>query len=100
MLITLWSYPLFIVFFAMTLLASRRNAPLFALAMATLSRALLPVYPAGMSYFVFGCVMLRSNRCISVRRYLLELMLLNAGFILLALLTALLIKPGETALAS
>ena len=83
-LITLWSYPLFIVFFAMTLLASRRNAPLFALAMATLSMALLPVYPAGMSYFVFGCVMLRSNRCISVRRYLLELMLLNAGFILLA----------------
>ena len=83
-LITLWSYPLFIVLFAMTLLASRRNAPLFALAMATLSMALLQVYPAGMSYFVFGCVMLRSNRCISVRRYLLELMLLNAGFILLA----------------
>ncbi|WP_313230118.1 sensor histidine kinase [Stenotrophomonas acidaminiphila] len=83
-LITLWSYPLFLVLFVMTLVASRRNAPLFALAMIVLSMALLRSYPSGMNYFVFGCVMLRSNRCISVRRYLLELVLLNTGFVALA----------------
>lgn len=83
-LITLWSYPLFILLFVMTLVASRRSAPIFALAMVVLAMALLRSYPSGMNYFVFGCVMLRSNRCIGVRRYLLELALLNAGFVSLA----------------
>ncbi|MCL7714575.1 sensor histidine kinase [Stenotrophomonas sp. CPCC 101365] len=83
-LITLWSYPLFILLFVMTLVASRRNAPLFALAMVALATVLLRSYPSGMNYFVFGCVMLRYNRCIGMRRYLLELVLLNAGFVSLA----------------
>lgn len=83
-LITLWSYPLFILLYVMTLVASRRNAPIFALAMIVLSMALLRSYPSGMNYFVFGCVMLRTNRCIGVPRYLLELLLLNAGFVSLA----------------
>ena len=61
MLITLWSYPLFVLFYAMTLLASRRTAPLFALAMVVLAFALLRVYPSGISYFIFGCVMLRTG---------------------------------------
>lgn len=84
LLITLWSYPLFLLFYGLTLVTSRRRAPIFALAMIALSMALLPIYPSGMSYFVFGCVMLRTNRCIGVRRYLLELALLNAGFVSLA----------------
>ena len=83
-LITLWSYPLFLLLYLMTLVSARRHAPLFALGMVVLSMALLPVYPSGMNYFVFGCVMLRSNRCISMRRYLSELMLLNTIFIGLA----------------
>jgi two-component system sensor histidine kinase DesK len=83
-LITLWSYPLFVLLYVMNLVASRRNAPIFALAMIVLSMALLRSYPSGMNYFVFGCVMLRTNRCISVPRYLLELVLLNAGFVSLA----------------
>lgn len=83
-LITLWSYPLFLLLYVMNLVASRRNAPIFALAMIVLSMALLRSYPSGMNYFVFGCVMLRTNRCIGVPRYLLELVLLNAGFVSLA----------------
>ncbi|WP_343199436.1 sensor histidine kinase [Stenotrophomonas sp. MYb238] len=83
-LITLWSYPLFLLLYVMNLVASRRNAPVFALAMIVLSMALLRSYPSGMNYFVFGCVMLRTNRCIGVPRYLLELALLNAGFVSLA----------------
>jgi len=83
-LTTLWSYPLFILLYVLALVASRRHAPIFALAMIVLSMALLRSYPSGMNYFVFGCVMLRSNRCIGVPRYLLELLLLNAGFVSLA----------------
>ncbi|MGE8279216.1 MAG: sensor histidine kinase [Stenotrophomonas sp.] len=82
--ITLWSFPLFIVFYLLTLVTSRRSAPIFALAMIVLSMALLRSYPSGMNYFVFGCVMLRTNRCISMRRYLLEVALLNIGFVSLA----------------
>ena len=84
MLITLWSYPLFVLFYAMTLLASRRTAPLFALAMVVLAFALLRVYPSGISYFIFGCVMLRTGRSRSTPRYLLELAVLNAVFVALA----------------
>lgn len=83
-LITLWSFPLFIVFYLLTLTSARRHAPIFALAMIVLSMALLPIYPSGMNYFVFGCVMLRTNRGISVRQYLLELILLNIAFVSLA----------------
>lgn len=83
-LITLWSFPLFILFYVLTLASARRHAPIFALAMVVLSMALLPIYPSGMNYFVFGCVMLRTNRSMSVRQYLLELVLLNVAFISLA----------------
>jgi len=84
LLITLWSFPLFIVLYLLTLVSSRRSAPIFALAMIVLAMALLRSYPSGMNYFVFGCVMLRTNRCIGMWRYLLEVMLLNVGFVSLA----------------
>jgi two-component system sensor histidine kinase DesK len=84
MWLTLVSYPLFVAFFMLTLLASRRHAPLFALAMVVLSFALLRHYPSGISYFIFGCVMLRSNRWIGMTRYLVELAALNVVFIALA----------------
>lgn len=83
-LITLWSFPLFILFYVLALTSARRHAPIFALAMIVLSMALLPIYPSGMNYFVFGCVMLRTHRCISMRRYLLEVALLNIGFVSMA----------------
>lgn len=83
-LITLWSYPLFLLLYALALLAPRRSAPLAALAMIVLSLVLLRVYPSGLSYFIFGCVMLRTNRAVSTRQYLIEVALLNGVFVALA----------------
>jgi two-component system sensor histidine kinase DesK len=45
--------------------------------------ALLPLYPSGISYFVFGCVMLRSGRRRFVP-YLLQILALNLVFVTLA----------------
>ena len=58
--LTLLSYPVFLGLYSRTLLASRRRSPLYAYAMAALGIGLLPWYPSGISYFVFGCVMLRT----------------------------------------
>ncbi len=84
MLITLWSYPLFVLLYAATLMVPRRSAPLYAMAMVVLSFVLLRSYPSGISYFIFGCVMLRTGRSRSTPRYLLELAVLNAVFVALA----------------
>jgi two-component system sensor histidine kinase DesK len=81
--LTLASYPLFLLLFAMTLLAPRRTCHRYALAMIGLSMALLPVYPSGISYFVFGCVMLRSGRRRFVP-YLLQIVALNVVFVTFA----------------
>jgi two-component system sensor histidine kinase DesK len=81
--LTLASYPLFLLLFAMTLLAPRRTCHRYALAMIGLSMALLPLYPSGISYFVFGCVMLRSGRRRFVP-YLLQILALNLVFVTLA----------------
>lgn len=83
-LITLWSYPLFLLLYALVLLTPRRRAPVFALAMVVLSLALLPIYPSGINYFIFGCVMLRTNRAIGIRRYLVEVLVLNVVFVAVA----------------
>jgi two-component system sensor histidine kinase DesK len=81
--LTLASYPLFLLLFAMTLLAPRRTSHRYALAMIALSMALLPVYPSGISYFVFGCVMLRSGQRRFVP-YLLQIVALNIVFVAFA----------------
>lgn len=79
--ITLVSYPVFVLLYLMTLLSSRRHVAIFAVGMVALGISLLSVYPSAISYFVFGCVGLRINRCISTRRYLGELLALNAVFV-------------------
>lgn len=79
--LTLVSYPLFLLLYALTLLASPRRAPVYALGMAALCLATLPWYPAGMSYFVFGCVMLSARGARSFLRLLAELGALNAVFV-------------------
>lgn len=61
-LITLASFPLFLFLYAKTLVASSRRAFWYPLAMIALCMALLPWYPSGLSYFVFGCVMLAPGR--------------------------------------
>ena len=52
--------------------------------MVALCLALLPWYPAGLSYFVFGCVLLRVGR-MRLATYLLLLVGLNAVFVAYAL---------------
>ncbi|HVI58563.1 MAG TPA: sensor histidine kinase [Luteimonas sp.] len=83
-LLTLASYPLFLLLYAMCLLSSRRTAWRYALAMAAMSMVLLPWYPSGISYFVFGCIMLRINGTRAALGYLVQLALLNAVFVGLA----------------
>lgn len=85
LLLTLASYPLFLWLYAMALLRPQRVAPRHALAMVALGMMLLPWYPSGMSYFIFGCVMLRTWRSASLRDYLLLLAALVAVFVGLAL---------------
>ena len=84
-LLTLLTYPLFVLLYALVLLRPERHAWRYALAMIALAMLLLPWYPSGMSYFVFGCVMLRSQRARSLVHYVLLLALLNAAFIGFAL---------------
>lgn len=82
-LFTLTSYPLFLLLFAKTQLAPRRTAHVYALAMAVLSLSLLRWYPSGLSYFIYGCIMLRHCN-MPFRPYIARLVLLNAVFVALA----------------
>jgi len=83
--LTALSYPLFVWLYAMALLRPERTAPRYALGMIALSFVLLPWYASGLSYFIFGCVMLRTWRGASLRDYLLALGALCAAFLALAL---------------
>ena len=76
------SYPVFLALYAKVMLAPRRLTYRWAIAMCVLCFALLPWYPSGLSYFVFGCVMLRTSARMSVTRYLAQLAVLNAIFLL------------------
>ncbi|MGH8160281.1 MAG: sensor histidine kinase [Rhodanobacter sp.] len=76
--LTLISYPIFLVLYARCCLSSRRTTQWYALALVGLSFALMPWYPSGLSYFIYGCVMMCSCR-MSLRRYLAVLVVLNAA---------------------
>src|SRR5690606_11645452 len=56
--LTLVSYPLFVALYTAVLLAPSRRTPFFALGMVALCLVLVPWYPSGMSYFLFGCIFL------------------------------------------
>ncbi|RUL73996.1 sensor histidine kinase [Dyella choica] len=77
-LITLATYPVFLVLYAKCCVASRRDTQVYALALVALALALMPWYPSGLTYFIYGCVMLRSCR-LPFRSYLLALAVLNLG---------------------
>ncbi len=83
--LTLLTYPLFLALYARQMLAPRHQGPRYALAMVVMGLGLLPWYPAGISYFIFGCVMLRVRRGIHMWRYLAQLLVLNALFVAIAL---------------
>ena len=84
--LTLASYPLFLALYAKAVLASRRDAWPYPLGMIALCLVLLPWYPSGFSYFVFGCVMLQTGRRGSLLRYWSHLVLLNGLLALCATL--------------
>ena len=76
--LTLLSFPLFVVLYLLTVTKAPRMAYACALAIVGLCFALLPWYPSGLSYFVFGCVMLQPRRGGGILGYLAVLLLLNA----------------------
>jgi two-component system, NarL family, sensor histidine kinase DesK len=84
LLCTLGSYPVFLLLFAKTQLASRRAAPIYAWSMAALCFVLLRWYPSGLSYFVYAGVMLCHCDMRRLRNRVLQLLLLNAMYVALA----------------
>ncbi len=82
--LTLLSYPLFLLLYAVSVCASERRAQLAALGMVALCFALLPWYPSGLSYFVFGCVMLQPRGKGSLLLYLGWLALCNVVLLVYA----------------
>ncbi|HET6434676.1 MAG TPA: sensor histidine kinase [Xanthomonadaceae bacterium] len=82
--LTALSYPVFLVLYAKVLLAPRRRAWGYAAAMLALCLALLPVYPSGMSYYIFGCVLLGIGRRDRLPAALGRLVLLGALFVAVA----------------
>jgi two-component system, NarL family, sensor histidine kinase DesK len=83
LLFTLGSVPVFLLLFAKMQLAPRRMVQFYPLGMAALSMGLLPWYGSGLSYFVYGCVMLRFCNA-PFRLYVVKLLLMNAVFVALA----------------
>ena len=82
MILTLLSYPAFLWLYAKVLLAPRRHGWRYAVGMAVLSIALMRWYPSGLSYFVFGCVMLRmAGQRPSLGGYILQLLAMNAVYV-------------------
>ncbi|GLQ46922.1 two-component sensor histidine kinase [Dyella lipolytica] len=75
-LFTLLSYPIFLLLYAKCCVASRKSTQVYALAMIALALALMPWYPSGLTYFVFGCVMLRGC-LLGFRTYMATLLALN-----------------------
>jgi len=86
LVLTLLSYPLFLALYAGSVIAAPRSAMLCAAGMVALCFVLLPWYPSGLSYFVFGCVMLQPRRDRGIAGYLALLVALNAGLFGFALL--------------
>jgi two-component system sensor histidine kinase DesK len=80
--LTLLSYPVFLWLYAKVLLGPRRHGWRYAIGMAALSLVLLKWYPSGITYFIFGCVMLRTSaQRPALRRYILQLLAMNAVYV-------------------
>ncbi|MFK2890615.1 sensor histidine kinase [Dyella flagellata] len=75
--LTLVSYPIFLVLYAKSCVATQRQVPFFGLATVALALVLMPWYSSSLVYFVFGCVMFRVCR-MSIYRHMLVLAALNA----------------------
>lgn len=83
--LTLLSYPVFLWLYVKVIVGPRRHGWRYALAMAALSLLLLRWYPSGLSYFVFGCVMLRvSGQRPRFVSYALQLLAMNLVYVAVA----------------
>lgn len=82
--ITAATYPLFLWLYAQSIFGAPRRAYACAAGMVALCLVTLPWYPSGLSYFVFGCVMLQPRRGNSAVRYVALLLALNAVLIVCA----------------
>lgn len=85
-LLTATSYPLFVLLYTRVLAAPARSAWRYAAAMMLLCVVLLPWYPSGMSYFVFGCVLLHMHGHRSAWVAMGQVVLLGIGFVGYAML--------------
>ncbi len=74
--LTLISYPVFLLLYVKCCVSSRRVSYRYALMLVALAFGLMPWYPSALSYFVYGCVMLQSCR-LSLRTYMVVLLALN-----------------------
>ncbi|HWU77213.1 MAG TPA: sensor histidine kinase [Rhodanobacter sp.] len=84
LLCTLGSYPVFLLLFAKIQLAPRRTTHFYAWGMAGLSFSLMHWFPSGLSYFVYGCIMLCHCDMRRLRGYAIQVLLLNMIYVVLA----------------
>ena len=82
--LTALSYPLFLLLYFGNLVLPARRVAACAGGMIVLCLVLIPWYPSGMSYFVFGCVMLGAHRWRSGWQYAGLLVLANVALIVFA----------------
>jgi two-component system sensor histidine kinase DesK len=75
--LTALSYPLFLGLYFKSMTAPREHVLRYGLSMVALSMLLLPWYPSGLTYFVYGCIFLCARR-IAIRTYVSWLLGLNA----------------------
>lgn len=83
--ITLVTYPIFLVLYAKICVAPCRTRPYYAFALIALAFGLMPFYPSGLTYFVYGCVMFRTQG-MKLPAYMVLLVVLNALCLVEALL--------------
>jgi len=75
--LTLVSYPVFLGLYLSYCVTSRRLSHRYALALVAMGLALMPWYPSGLTYFMYGCILL-CNRRWTLRTYMAVLAGLNA----------------------
>ncbi|WP_345779531.1 sensor histidine kinase [Dyella sedimenti] len=78
--LTLISYPIFLFLYARCCFAPRRTVYRYSLVLVGMAYLLMPWYPSGLTYFMYGCVMLCSHR-MSLRAYMATIAALNAGIL-------------------
>jgi two-component system, NarL family, sensor histidine kinase DesK len=84
LIVTLSTYPIFLLFYALCIIRPQRSVRLYAWAIALLGLVTLAFDGGtGGCYFIYGCVMLRAGEC-GWPRYLLNVVVMCALFALVA----------------